>query len=550
MDGTISLEHWHRCLFSNSAPFHIVICLSTTSPNKDRTIDFLCRTGMPENVRDSILTYSNCGEFQNIQNDGTLSNKAALQKAHQDNYYCNKVESKYPSAHSYVLLLNSGALISWGSIDALYRASVIRPDAAGISAVFRNGKDRIVPPKKYWKNLSFLKFLSNLVSRRSEDLISTNNVYEDAVLVRKDAFYAIFELPTSVIKMPIFKTIITFGDVICVRSAQIITLSGSGWAVIPPILNGLCCASRELVSRAVWISCIRGAAKLPWLSVRRRKKCATEPEKDRKVILVVGPGRSGTSAITRGLMVLGVDLGTNLMPAQTGVNNKGFWEDLDIYGLNLEVFEEVKSTWHSLAPIDIANAQTGKIEELSLKAVGILQRKMANTFLFGLKDPQITRILPFWIDIIGRISASAYFLIACRNPLSVARSLSQYTGLEMEQCFAIWFQFTLDSLQKTPPSHRLVVSYEGLMENPGTQLKRISKLLGLEFDEFGEIFNEYALDFLDVDLQHNFSDLEQLRKTPEIPSKVYRLYELMLRFAEDSLPIDSAEAAREIDAFR
>ena len=29
---------------------------------------------------------------------------------------------------------------------------------------------------------------------------------------------------------------------------------------------------RELVSRAVWISCIRGAAKLPWLSVRRRKK--------------------------------------------------------------------------------------------------------------------------------------------------------------------------------------------------------------------------------------------------------------------------------------
>ena len=44
----------------------------------------------------------------------------------------------------------------------------------------------------------------------------------------------------------------------------------------------------------------------------------------KRLIVVLGMHRSGTSAITRGLQVMGIDLGNNLMPAMEGVNDKGF----------------------------------------------------------------------------------------------------------------------------------------------------------------------------------------------------------------------------------
>ncbi|MBV5267025.1 MAG: hypothetical protein JZU67_00575, partial [Burkholderiaceae bacterium] len=47
------------------------------------------------------------------------------------------------------------------------------------------------------------------------------------------------------------------------------------------------------------------------------------------LIFVLGMHRSGTSAITRGLQVLGVSLGENLLPPVLLDNPKGYFEDVD-----------------------------------------------------------------------------------------------------------------------------------------------------------------------------------------------------------------------------
>ena len=48
-----------------------------------------------------------------------------------------------------------------------------------------------------------------------------------------------------------------------------------------------------------------------------------------RAIFVVGAGRSGTSAIARALLALGVDLGDRLKAA-TGKNPTGFFEDEEL----------------------------------------------------------------------------------------------------------------------------------------------------------------------------------------------------------------------------
>ena len=70
-----------------------------------------------------------------------------------------------------------------------------------------------------------------------------------------------------------------------------------------------------------------------------------------RAIVVLGMHRSGTSAVTRGLMPLGVRLGEPLLPPSPE-NAKGFWEDVDVLGLNVELINALGSRWDSLCVLD------------------------------------------------------------------------------------------------------------------------------------------------------------------------------------------------------
>jgi hypothetical protein len=52
-----------------------------------------------------------------------------------------------------------------------------------------------------------------------------------------------------------------------------------------------------------------------------------EQQERKTVIAVIGMHRSGTSALTRGLQVLGIALGEDLFHAAEGISPKGFWLD-------------------------------------------------------------------------------------------------------------------------------------------------------------------------------------------------------------------------------
>ena len=91
-------------------------------------------------------------------------------------------------------------------------------------------------------------------------------------------------------------------------------------------------------------------------------------QKDKKIIFVVlGMHRSGTSAITRGLEVLGASLGNRLMPPFVGNNDKGFFEDVDINAFNIEGrYPEEKMEFHQKITCIYAKKWLKIINELYL----------------------------------------------------------------------------------------------------------------------------------------------------------------------------------------
>lgn len=260
---------------------------------------------------------------------------------------------------------------------------------------------------------------------------------------------------------------------------------------------------------------------------------------ERRIVVVVGMHRSGTSAIARALQALGVDLGDRLMPPLPGVNDKGFLEDEDIVQLNVGLLRELGHDWHTLTPIRAQDLSGPAVAGLRMRAVDLLRERLGQWPVFGLKDPRMALLLPFWRSVFRHLDARVSFVICSRNPLSVARSLKARDAFDDEKSFFLWLQHVVPCFVETEGSARVVVDYDLMIDNPEMQLERISQALSLPFDRHGESLHEYAARFLEQGLRHTRYEAKDLGLVSTLPREVADAFDLMTRLARDELPVDS-----------
>jgi GT2 family glycosyltransferase len=259
-----------------------------------------------------------------------------------------------------------------------------------------------------------------------------------------------------------------------------------------------------------------------------------------RIIIVLGMHRSGTSALTRGLKVLGVELGDRLMPGVEGDNEKGFWEDLDINAFNVELMRHLGQDWHTLQPIHSSQFEGEDLASFRLRAVELVRKKINGAAVFGIKDPRTVRLLPFWKSVFEHLGADVAYVIALRHPMSVARSVKQRHGFDEEKTHYLWLEHMVPSILGSEGVPRVVVSYDSLMDRPEAELRRIAKVLDLYADSEDGI-DEYKREFLEERLRHSRFQLEDLRLDPAVPKEVIEAYALLEKLARDELSIDAAE---------
>ncbi|MDF0606827.1 hypothetical protein HZU77_014375 [Neisseriaceae bacterium TC5R-5] len=253
--------------------------------------------------------------------------------------------------------------------------------------------------------------------------------------------------------------------------------------------------------------------------------------KEKQLIVVLGMHRSGTSTLTRGLQVLGVSLGEQLMPPTPGNNAKGFWEDVDLNALNIEILQAIGSAWFHLASIEAAQVEELHHKGYFLRAVNLLEEKINGTQIFGFKDPRVAKLLPFWKEVFSHCQFKVNYLLAIRNPLSVAKSLAKRDNFSPEHSYLLWLGHTLESLNSSVGKLRLLVDYDRLMQSPDKELTRISKAFGLKINAL-ELEN-YKNEFLDQDLRHTKYPLEDLSLDNSCPALVREIYSILLLAASE-----------------
>ena len=266
-----------------------------------------------------------------------------------------------------------------------------------------------------------------------------------------------------------------------------------------------------------------------------------------RLIVVLGMHRSGTSAITRGLKVMGVELGDRFLPTMEGINDKGFWEDLDLNAFNEEILREINSSWYSLSPIGTNDVDTLNKKGYIQRAVELLRQKLGSTLIFGFKDPRVAKLLPFWKKVFHQGQFDVDYVIAVRNPLSVVKSLSKRDGLEVEQSYLLWLGYVITSLIGSADSKRLLVDFDRLMQSPDFELNRIAKSLDLKINPTE--LNSYKNEFLDLELRHTVYDLNDLQMDNACPPIVREVYNVLFDVATEKVRLDDLEIQKKVESW-
>ncbi len=263
-----------------------------------------------------------------------------------------------------------------------------------------------------------------------------------------------------------------------------------------------------------------------------------------KIVVVLGMHRSGTSAVIRGLQALGVKLGDRLMSTTEEDNPKGYWEDIDLTALNIEMLGAIGSDHYHAAAIDLRELEVLREKGYCLRATELLLRKAGGAPVFGFKDPRTAKLLLFWKEVFSLCQFEVYYVIAVRHPLSVARSLAKRDGLETEQSCLLWLGYVLPSLTGSSGDKRVIVDYDRLLEDPERELLRIGKCAGLNIDPAK--LRNYQSEFLDRGLRHTVYELSDLSAEAGCPPIVREVYAALLEAASDGKDPEGPELRNEL----
>ena len=246
-------------------------------------------------------------------------------------------------------------------------------------------------------------------------------------------------------------------------------------------------------------------------------------------ILVAGMHRSGTSAVTRLLNLLGCDLPKTLSPAGPD-NLRGFWESLAITELNECILASAGSSWDDWEAIDARWAESPLAKEFCDRAQTTLAQEFGDCRLFVLKDPRICRLLPFWIDSLAEFGAKPIVVIPVRNPLDVAMSIEERNGIDRSIALLLWLRHLLDSEFATRHLSRAYVRYERLISEPQAIADEIGDRLGIVWPRRSTGTNIAIDNLFSPDLWHHRTDDVTVLGNPRLSNWIRECFEIFDRW--------------------
>lgn len=224
-------------------------------------------------------------------------------------------------------------------------------------------------------------------------------------------------------------------------------------------------------------------------------------------IVVLGMHRSGTSALTGVLSLLGIHPGNRLLPPMEDINPKGFWEHAEIVSIHNELLGAFNSSWEDESPLPDQWWHSPLIADMRSRIINVLCCDFRNQPIWLIKDPRMCRLLPLWWEIFRELACQPKFILALRNPAEVAHSLHKRDDLDEEASCLLWLTHMLEAEYQTRNQPRAFVSYERLLYDWRGTVAEICRTLCITWPVSTEDAAQNIEIFLDSSLRHHTGDI-------------------------------------------
>jgi hypothetical protein len=238
----------------------------------------------------------------------------------------------------------------------------------------------------------------------------------------------------------------------------------------------------------------------------------------RKIVIVLGPGRSGTSLLMQILNKMGMHISDNMLQGSVG-NPEGFFEDLEIVKIHKNVLQELNT--QSSLPMPEGWLESEVVKKSRPELRNLLEKRLAEfNGIWGFKDPRTSNLLPLWNRILNSPGTIPVFIIAMRNPASVSSSLNRQINKEKAIAEMQWLQRTTDALHHTA-ADCFIVHYEDWFDDSSKIAEELLVYTGLDQYFSGEL-DEVLREIIKPNLNRAVYDEYQVQN-----EYVYKLYDIL-----------------------
>lgn len=179
-------------------------------------------------------------------------------------------------------------------------------------------------------------------------------------------------------------------------------------------------------------------------------------------IVVLGMHRSGTSALSGILRLLGFDSGADLLRPNE-FNPTGYWENRSIVALNERILSHLGASWSEVFLLPYYLGRTDLRAVFEAEATALLDKAISGKQTWVLKDPRISVLIDFWLPYLRERNAS--FIHVVRHPVAVANSLARRDGFPAERGLLLWFLQNLNAEFFTRGLNRCFINYEDCLRD-------------------------------------------------------------------------------------
>jgi hypothetical protein len=219
-------------------------------------------------------------------------------------------------------------------------------------------------------------------------------------------------------------------------------------------------------------------------------------------LCVLGMHRSGTSALTGLLHMLGVELGRHLMKPGRG-NPSGFWEYKPIVDTHIALLSAIGSTDDDYLPLPEGWERRPAALAFQHEMQEIVWREFAWKKMWGFKDPRTCRMLPMWHSIFTTLRMDSRFILILRDPTEIAANWQTGDGQRYIKTSLMTLTHMLQSERHTRGKKRVLVTYDNVLNDWKATVEGIANVLQIEWPRSVDSAALRVSEFIDPKLRHH-----------------------------------------------